>query len=274
MQEQEPHPENEMLIAYLSNALTGVDASKVGRHARLCDRCIARLLSLRKSLASDPDARPSADLVERAKGQFRAPQRRRSLGELLIQPVKGLALGLTYHPGDPDVWMGLSSLAKDSLDRMHPAPASADLAPLPPRLADASQSFKRSAISRKWRPFRARRQKAERSPELENGMDFLLESGASGEMSTGEVQLEAGTIRLSFSGKLADNTARLEISALDSLSNSPAQELELTLVPEKGDPLTLETDPTGAAHVDVPAGISRLLIHTKPTLELFVNFRS
>ncbi|MBZ5537847.1 MAG: zf-HC2 domain-containing protein [Acidobacteriia bacterium] len=278
-EKQDSHPEDDLLVAYLSNALTENDASAVEQHARVCDGCLAQLLDLRKSLINQPTTLPAPQVVERAKRQFRSRQRRRPLGEIFIQPIKDLALGLTYHPlvpdaMAPDAMMDLSELAVGYLKDESPPTPSPDSIVSSNRISRPSERYRLTSSKSKILPSgRGPRQEREEVPRLERPEDLPLASAMSGGGAAGEVVLNVGALRISFNGRLADETPRLEISALHVPTNTPAQRLELTLIPEKGDPLAVETDRHGAAHFDLFTGTSRLLIHTEPTSELLLYFR-
>lgn len=255
------------LAAYFDHALSARQTAKVESHLRSCDHCVAQLVALQEATLQPAETSPPPALVERVKGQFGARRERRSLGRVLVEALEGLALRIISSSM-------LTIAPYPALREMGSAPV-----PIPPSHPSAASARRRRMAQR----FEIHEDIATDAFEfITQPIVPLVGAAVSAPLPSRspalgtEVPLEfkADMVHLTITIVRNRRGAVLTITAHDISSQTPAQGIELTLVPEQDAPITAKADRQGSARFRLLPGESSLLVHAQHLWELRLNFLS
>ena len=247
------HVPPEILARYVEDTLAIEQNRAVEEHLGGCRRCLSDLVSLRTVMNDPLDLEPLEAVTARVKEHLDAYRRVTPLGSLSFKRFRdqvNLAFKPTPEPDDPEAYT--EQMAKYRF----PFKRGADLRS---RVEDMVQKSRFEAPG-----------DMDVMSELESVSSYvageMLQRHMPSEPTGKTVTTDDALIFFSLDDRDGKRVLTVEIG--DREGAKPLADVEITLTPVKGEPVTMTTDPAGKAILEIPKGPSTLRIFLEKTYEL------
>ncbi len=247
----ERHPDERILADYARGVLSPRQTAKVERHLRACERCQSRLPAQKPAampLMAKRQAPSSAEITERVKRQFSSGHKRHSVGRA---DVHGTGWRLPPPPTEHKKFF-MSRMACEQ---------TSDMPPEMPRVRMVRKTEEPPAAKDAAHADMVRSSKPEPEPDV---LRAEIRSGSVLEFGT-------DTILLRLSVRRTGSERTLLAEAFDRHTPRPVHNVEITLLPPQGPPLTRWTDSGGQCVFPLANGKSRLMVYTPQVWELILT---